>query len=157
MCFRDFFSRPHHNSGLQCDRFVRFRVWFLLAASWVVRTIRRNRRKAVFAQVQTQACTCIPSGTPQRGHTGGSQPVGVTLHSGTPPPGPGDRHRGILGGDSGAGRIRIRKRRASGLTTRGSTADSTPDAEVRQDVTRRTRKRWRATVAALHLKRKQDE
>jgi len=66
--------------------------------------------------------------------------VSVTLHSGTPPPSPGDRHRGILGGASGAGRIRIRKRGASGLTTRGSTADSTPDAEVREDVTRKTRK-----------------
>ena len=47
-----------------------------------------------------------------------------------------------------------RKRGASGLTTRGSTADSTPDAEVRQDVTRKTRKRWRITEAVLHLKRK---
>ena len=65
-------------------------------------------QKAGFPHMQTQGCTCLPSGTPQRGHTGGSQPVSVTLHSGTPPPGPGDRHRGILGGDSGAGRIRIR-------------------------------------------------
>jgi len=94
------------------------------------------------------------SGTPQHEHAGAAQPVSVTLHSGTPPPGPGDRHRGILGGDSGAGRIRIRKRGTSGLTIRGSTADSTPDAEVRQDVTRKTRKRRRTTAAALHLKRK---
>ncbi len=139
MCFRDFFSRPHHNSGLQCDRFVRFRVWFLRTVRWVLRTIRRNRRKAVFAQVQTQGCTCIPSGTSQRGHTGGPQPVGVTLHSGTPPLGPGDRHRGILSGNSGAGRIRTQGR-VRLETTRGSTADSTPDAEVREDVTRKTRK-----------------
>jgi hypothetical protein len=40
------------------------------------------------------------------------------------------------------------------LTTRGNTADSTPDAEVRQVLTRKTRKRWRTTEAALHLKRK---
>ena len=30
-----------------------------------------------FAHVQKRGCTCIPSGTSQRGHTGGSQPVGI--------------------------------------------------------------------------------
>ena len=73
--------------------------------------------KAGFPHMQTQGCTCIPSGTSP--HAGAAQPVSVTLHSGTPPPGPGDWHQGILGGDSGAGRIRIRKRGASGFDNPG--------------------------------------
>ena len=63
-------------------------------------------QKAGFPHMQTQACTCIPSGTSP--HADAAQPVSVTLHSCDPSPEPGDRHRGILGGASGAGRIRIR-------------------------------------------------
>ena len=48
------------------------------------------------------------SGTSPHTDAGAAQPVSVTMHSGTPPPGPGHRRRGILGGNSGAGRIRIR-------------------------------------------------
>ena len=89
----------------------------LLAARRVLRTIRRNCRKQGFPTCKRRDARESSSGTPQRGHTGGSQPVGVTLHSGTPPPGPGDRHRGILGGDSGAGRIRTQG--ASGFDNPG--------------------------------------
>ena len=101
-------------------------------------------QKAGFPHMQTQACTCIPSGTSP--HADAAQPVSVTLHSGAPPPSPGDRHQGILSGNSGAGRIRTQGR-VRLETTRGSTADSTPDAEVREDVTRKTRKRRRTTAA----------
>ena len=38
----------HHNGGIQGYRFGRFRIRFLLAASWVLRTIRRNWRKVGF-------------------------------------------------------------------------------------------------------------
>jgi hypothetical protein len=55
--------------------------------------------------------------------------------------------QGQAGSGSGSGERQV-------LTTRGSTADSTPDAEVREDVTRKTRKRWKTTEAVLHLKRK---
>jgi len=65
-------------------------------------------QKAGFPHMQTQACTCLPSGTFQHADAGVALAVSVTLHSGAPPPDLGDRHRGILGGDSGAGRIRIR-------------------------------------------------
>ena len=66
------------------------------------------------------------SGTAQHEHAGAAQPVSVTLHSGTPPPGPGDRLRGILDGDSGAGRIRIRKRGASGFDNPGEHSGFNP-------------------------------
>ncbi len=46
------------------------------------------------------------SGTSPHADADAAQPVQGTLHSGAPPPGPGDRRRGILSGDSGAGRIR---------------------------------------------------
>ena len=42
-------------------------------------------------------------------------------------------------------------------TIRGSKQDSTPDAEVRQVLIRKTRKSTEGPEAVLHLKRKQDE
>jgi len=34
--------------------------------------------------MQTQGCTCLPSGTSPHAGAGASQPVGVTMHSGAP-------------------------------------------------------------------------
>ena len=133
----------HHPSGLQGKRFVRCRIGFTCCKEGCENNLEKLQ-KAGFPHMQTQGCTCIPSGTSP--HADAAQPVSVTLHSGAPPPSPGDRHQGILSGNSGAGRIRTQGR-VRLETTRGSTADSTPDAEVREDVTRKTRKRRRTTAA----------
>ena len=93
----------HHHSGLQGQRFVRFRIGFTCCKEGCEDNLEKLQ-KAGFPHMQTQGGTCLPSGTSP--HADAAQPVSVTMHSGTPPPGPGDRHQGILDGASGAGRIR---------------------------------------------------
>ena len=99
----------HHSSGLQGKRFVRFRIGFdYTCCKEGCENNLEKLQKAGFPHMQTQGGTCLPSGTSPDADADAAQPVSVTMHSGTPPPDLGDRLRGILGGDSGAGRIRIR-------------------------------------------------
>ena len=93
----------HHPSGLQGQRFVRFRIGFTCCKEGCENNPKKLE-KAGFLHMQTQGCTCLPSGTSPHAHA--AQPVSVTLHSGTPPADLGVRRRGIPGGASGAGRIR---------------------------------------------------
>jgi len=112
-------------------------------------------QKAGFPHMQTQGCTCLPSGTSPHAGAGESQPVSVTMHSGTPPADLGARRRRIPGGASGgrsdpdqeAGSVRL-------AIIRGSKQTQPLMQKFVRIVTRRTRKRWRTTAAALHLKRK---
>ena len=94
-----------HHSGLQGQRFVRFRIGFTCCKEGCEDNLEKLQ-KAGFLHMQTQGGTCLPSATFQHTDADAAQPVSVTMHSGTPPPGPGDRHQGILDGASGAGRIR---------------------------------------------------
>ena len=95
----------HHPSGLQGQRFVRCRIGFTCCKEGFEDNPEKLQ-KAGFLHMQTQGGTCLPSGTSPHADADAAQPVSVTMHSGTPPPGPGDRHQGILDGASGAGRIR---------------------------------------------------
>ena len=98
----------HHPSGLQGKRFVRCRIGFTCCKEGFEDNPKKLQ-KAGFPHMQTQGGTCLPSGTSPDADADAAQPVSVTMHSGTPPPGPGDRHQGILDGASGAGRIRKRE------------------------------------------------
>ena len=77
-------SELHHPSGLQGKRFVRFRIGFdYTCCKEGCEDNPEKLQKAGFPHMQTQGCTCLPSGTSP--HAGESQPVSVTMHSGAPP------------------------------------------------------------------------
>ena len=56
----------HHPSGLQGKRFVRFRIGFTCCKEGCEDNLEKLQ-KAGFPHMQTQACTCLPSGTFPRG------------------------------------------------------------------------------------------
>ena len=126
----------------------------LLAARRVVRTTWRNCRKQGFPTCKHRLARASRQGRLHADAAGAVQghcTPGLLLQARVI----GAEESWIeLQGQVGSG---SGPRGASGLTTRGSTADTTPDAAVRQDVIWRTRKRWRTTKAALHLRRKSYE
>ena len=52
----------HHPSGLQGKRFVRFRIGFTCCKAGFENNLEKLQ-KAGFLHMQTQGCTCLPSGT----------------------------------------------------------------------------------------------